>query len=41
MYVSRHNQTGDRAALLACMCAYSFAALATAGPARLMREHNR
>jgi predicted FMN-binding regulatory protein PaiB len=41
MYVPRHNQTEDRAALLAYMRAYCFAALATAGPAGPMREHNR
>jgi transcriptional regulator len=39
MYVPRHNQSEDRAALLAYMRAYSFAALATAGPAGLMATH--
>ena len=39
MYVPRHNQLEDRAALLAYMRAYSFAALATAGPAGLMATH--
>lgn len=39
MYVPRHNQIEDRAALLAYMRAYSFAALATAGPGGLMATH--
>ncbi|MGP1679607.1 MAG: FMN-binding negative transcriptional regulator [Burkholderiales bacterium] len=39
MYVPRHNQIEDRAALLAYMRAYSFAALASAGPAGLMATH--
>ncbi len=39
MYVPRHNQSEDPAALLAYMRAYSFAALATTGPAGLMATH--
>jgi len=39
MYVPKLNQMEDRAALLAYMRAYSFAALATAGPAGLMATH--
>ena len=39
MYVPKHNQLEDRAAQLAYMRAYSFAALATAGPAGLMATH--
>jgi transcriptional regulator len=39
MYVPRHNQLEDRAALLAYMRAYSFAALATCGPGGLMATH--
>jgi transcriptional regulator len=39
MYVPRHNQLDDRAALLAYMRAYSFAALATCGPGGLMATH--
>lgn len=39
MYVPKHNQLEDRAALLAYMRAYSFAALATAGPAGLTATH--
>jgi len=39
MYVPRHNQNDDRAALLAYMRAYSFAALATSGPGGLMATH--
>ncbi len=39
MYVPKHNQLEDRAALLAYMRAYSFAALASAGPAGLMATH--
>ncbi|MBE0621182.1 MAG: FMN-binding negative transcriptional regulator [Burkholderiales bacterium] len=39
MYVPRHNQLEDRAALLAYMRAYSFAALASAGPGGLMATH--
>jgi len=39
MYIPKHNQLEDRAALLAYMRAYSFAALASAGPAGLMATH--
>lgn len=39
MYVPKINQVEDRAALLAYMHAYSFAALATAGPGGLMATH--
>lgn len=39
MYVPRHNQVEDRAAMLAYMRAYSFAALATCGPGGLMATH--
>lgn len=39
MYVPRHNQLEDRAALLAYMRAYSFAALASSGPGGLMATH--
>lgn len=39
MYVPKLNQMEDRATLLAYMRAYSFAALATAGPAGLMATH--
>jgi transcriptional regulator len=39
MYVPKINQLEDRAALLAYMRAYSFAALATAGPAGLTATH--
>jgi transcriptional regulator len=39
MYTPKHNQVEDRAALLAYMRAYSFAALASAGPAGLMATH--
>ncbi|HUX25956.1 MAG TPA: FMN-binding negative transcriptional regulator [Burkholderiales bacterium] len=39
MYVPKHNQNEDRAALLAYMRAYSFAALATCGPGGLMATH--
>jgi transcriptional regulator len=39
MYVPRHNQVEDRAALLAYMRAYSFAALATSGPGGLTATH--
>ena len=39
MYVPKQNQVEDRAAQLAYMRAYSFAALATAGPAGLMATH--
>ena len=39
MYVPKHNQLEDRAALLAYMRAYSFAALTTAGPAGLTATH--
>jgi transcriptional regulator len=39
MYVPRYNQNEDRAALLAYMRAYSFAALATCGPGGLMATH--
>jgi transcriptional regulator len=39
MYVPKHNQLEDRAALLAYMRAYSFAALATSGPGGLMATH--
>lgn len=39
MYVPRHNQSDDRAALLAYMRAYSFAALATSGEGGLMATH--
>ena len=39
MYVPRHNQLEDRAALLAYMRAYSFAALATSGPGGLTATH--
>ncbi len=39
MYVPKHNQLEDRAALLAYMRAYSFAALTTCGPGGLMATH--
>jgi transcriptional regulator len=39
MYVPKINQTEDQAALLAYMRAYSFAALASAGPGGLMATH--
>ena len=39
MYIPKHNQLEERAALLAYMRAYSFAALASAGPAGLMATH--
>lgn len=39
MYVPRINQMEDRAALIGYMRAYSFAALASAGPAGLMATH--
>lgn len=39
MYVPKHNQQEDRAALLAYMRAYSFAALATSGPGGLTATH--
>ena len=39
MYVPKHNQIEDRAALLAYMRDYSFAALATAGAGGLMATH--
>ncbi len=39
MYVPRHNQLEDRAALVAYMRAYSFAALASSGPGGLMATH--
>jgi len=39
MYVPKHNQLEDRAAPLAYMRAYSFAALATSGPGGLMATH--
>ncbi len=39
MYVPKHNQLEDRAALLAYMRAYSFAALATSGPRGLTATH--
>jgi transcriptional regulator len=39
MYVPRHNQIEDRAALLAYMRAYSFAALATSGGGGLAATH--
>jgi transcriptional regulator len=39
MYVPRHNQNEDRAALLAYMRAYSFAALTTCGAGGLMATH--
>ena len=39
MYVPKHNQLEDRAALLAYMRAYSFAALATSGSGGLMATH--
>ncbi|TSA11912.1 MAG: FMN-binding negative transcriptional regulator [Betaproteobacteria bacterium] len=39
MYVPKHNQIEDRAALLAYMRAYSFAALTTAGAGGLMATH--
>jgi len=39
MYVPRHNQLEDRAALLAYMRAYSFAALATSGSGGLTATH--
>jgi len=39
MYVPKHNQIEDRAALLAYMRTYSFAALATSGPGGLMATH--
>jgi transcriptional regulator len=39
MYIPKHNQLEDRAALLAYMRAYSFAALATSGPGGLTATH--
>ena len=39
MYVPKHNRMEDRAALLAYMRAYSFAALATAGAGGLTATH--
>jgi len=39
MYVPKHNQNEDRAALLAYMRAYSFASLTTCGPGGLMATH--
>lgn len=39
MYVPKYNQMEDRAALLAYMRAYSFAALATSGPGGLTATH--
>lgn len=39
MYVPKHNQLEDRAALLAYMRAYSFAALATSGSGGLTATH--
>ena len=39
MYVPKHNQMDDRAALLAYMRAYSFAALATSGAGGLTATH--
>ena len=39
MYVPKHNQIEDRAALLAYMRAYSFATLATSGPGGLTATH--
>jgi transcriptional regulator len=39
MYTPKHNRIEDRDALLAYMRAYSFAALASAGPAGLMATH--
>ena len=39
MYVPKHNQLEDRAALLGYMRAYSFAALATSGPGGLTATH--
>jgi transcriptional regulator len=39
MYVPKINQLEDRAALLAYMRAYSFAALASSGPGGLMATH--
>ena len=39
MYTPKHNQLDDRAALLAYMRAYSFAALATAGAGGLTATH--
>ena len=39
MYVPKINQIEDQAVLLAYMRAYSFAALATAGPGGLMATH--
>ncbi|MBE0625296.1 MAG: FMN-binding negative transcriptional regulator [Burkholderiales bacterium] len=39
MYAPKHNQLEDRAALLAYMRAYSFAALASSGPAGLTATH--
>src|ERR1035441_4710172 len=39
MYIPRYNQLEDRAALLAYMRAYSFAALATSGPGGLTATH--
>jgi len=39
MYVPKYNQQEDRAALLAYMRAYSFAALATSGPGGLTATH--
>lgn len=39
MYVPRHNQLDDRAAQLAYMRAYPFAAIATCGPGGLMATH--
>jgi transcriptional regulator len=39
MYVPRHNQLEDRAAQLAYMRAYSFAAMVSCGPGGLMATH--
>jgi len=39
MYIPKHNQLEDRAALLVYMRAYSFAALATSGPGGLAATH--
>lgn len=39
MYIPKHNQMEDRAALLAYMRAYSFAALASSGPGGLTATH--
>ena len=39
MYTPKHNQLEDRAALLAYMRAYSFATLASTGPAGLTATH--